>query len=311
MLPQEIQDIILVELLKLCLNPGIIELEFDGRQARVLSRRDYHVDQRIRFTTVVDYPTLDVSIFKALNKRWANKAFSILYCDNIWALPCVYHPHHFPDRRLRDLFSQRWRIEDILKLPRVQLDPYPVDLMLSDELPYLFEFKRSDTDLRPFEASLLRILIDARGCEGLTLDDLRPGQQPVTLTPEEPKPMVSAMWIAGRYPPLRHIPYEPDDTRMVCLRNGAKKRLLQELLAKPEYTDRISAFLQSYWPDPEEDYQITLSGVQLNRRSCHNIDHVVAEEQSHDSSCFHSVRSLSGYLWTLVTEKASKVIHGR
>ena len=278
-------------------------------------RRTYNFDPRVRLNRDV-HPKLDVSIFKALNRKWAACAFSILYCDNIWKIPSVFHRRHWPVPYSEVwepyLFANRWRMEEIVMLPNVEIDPYPEDFTASNETPYLFEFKHSDATGRMFELSLVRIMADTHGCEGLTLDELRPGRRPVTLAVEKPGYHMSVMWLPDTHAPRRHIPREPSDLSMVYVRDEAKRRLLENLLEKPEYTERISAFLQAHWPELTRSSEMTGNDLHDTRSDCHNADRVIAvEKQTQSRSCAHAVTSLSRFLWDSVVDTASRVMHGR
>ena len=86
LLPKELQDNILLQLLKVKLCPGKI---FQNQ-----SPDGYGVYQN--GDSIMEYPPPDVSIFRALDRYWATKAMKMLYSDNTWVMEeGEVHGRHF------------------------------------------------------------------------------------------------------------------------------------------------------------------------------------------------------------------------
>ena len=188
---------------------------------------------------------------------------------------------------------------------------YAMDFKLSDEKPYLLEFKHSNSAMRLYETSLLRMVVDARGCKGVTLNDLLPGRKPVKLAKKKPTTPEYAYWTVASCVLRRHIPSLPDNAKMIYLSDEAKKRLLHFSLTNRENSDRIGAFMDTHWPEPAREYPECWPINWDVPTNVHNTEQVDPEEQSLGRSCTRALTSLSRFVWHLVTDMAHRVMHGR
>ena len=108
-LPRELQDEILIQLLRLYLQPGAIILGPWGKLVRSSNVVDYY--RYCRHENLLP----DVSIMLGLSKKWLEHAKGILYCNNLW----IITDGHFDG--MTPAFFKRWHPEDLRLLPLVLL----------------------------------------------------------------------------------------------------------------------------------------------------------------------------------------------
>ena len=108
-LTRELQDGILIQLLRLYLQPGAIIVGPWGKPVRSSNVVDYY--KYCRHENLLP----DVSIMLALSKKWLEHAKRILYCDNLWITM------DGPFDGMTPAFFKRWHPEDLRLLPLVLL----------------------------------------------------------------------------------------------------------------------------------------------------------------------------------------------
>ena len=159
-LPQELQDEILLWLIRIILQPGKIYLDSFGKPHS--ANPDHHTNdpESSRLN--------NISNVLCLSKAMLEKSAGVLYAGNTWVMP---------SGAIEQEFFQRWDRRDLRLLPTVELQPAS-----SDKLMWFHTVKESRTsfyeyfifsDLDRFGSTTLRMwLMDIWGDRRITRDDL-------------------------------------------------------------------------------------------------------------------------------------------